>query len=97
VRVVEPRAPENLSGKPGSQGRRYEKTAEPHDVPETKGDSRGSRKLPKTYTIEIKGLVKRPVGRVRPGKSICKMKVYPYGLLKTKGIKNDVAKIRSYP
>ncbi len=67
------------------------------NVPETKGDSHVPGKPSNIHVDETKTVNSSLGGLAHPGKYIHKMKVYPHGLLKTKEIKNGLAKIHSYP
>jgi hypothetical protein len=78
-------------------GSRDGKIAECQDVEETKGDSRARRKFSRMYHNETKRVNRCPSGPVGDGICIWKMKVYPYGSLKTKEIEKGLAKILCYP
>jgi len=67
------------------------------NVSETKGDSHALEKSSKMHVNETKRVNSSLVGQVHPGRSIRKMKAYPYGLLKTKEKRNGSAEIHSYP
>ena len=95
--TADPVAPEEPNGKLSFKRRGHQEAAEVLNVIETKGDSRGRRKSSKMHVNEIKRVNSNMGDRVHHGESMWKMKVYPFGLLKTKETINGFAKIRSYP